>query len=108
MLSMHPDTRETGASVPPPDTSPYIFNLAVDARFRRQGIARRLLSACHSVCWAAGKSEAYLHYRKGDATAAGMYTAMGYQQSAEDVAWIWGPPPRVLMCKQLEAPSDAL
>ncbi|KAK9839526.1 hypothetical protein WJX81_007401 [Elliptochloris bilobata] len=57
-ISIDPAEREFFGpfQVRPPDTSVYLSNMAVDARFRRQGIAQLLLAACEQAAAAAGRS----------------------------------------------------
>ena len=90
---------------PPTDKSAaYVSNMAVDAKFRRQGIARGLLRACEDAARAAGKREVWLHVREADAAARALYAACGYAEVAKD-AWLdtirHNLRPRILMRRWL-------
>lgn len=71
----------------PSKTAAYVSNMAVDSKFRRQGVARALLAACEGAAVAAGRREVWLHVREADAPARALYVGAGYQQVAKD-SWM--------------------
>ncbi|KAG2441755.1 hypothetical protein HXX76_003368 [Chlamydomonas incerta] len=72
---------------PPPAAAAYISNMAVDPKFRRQGIARALLAACEEAARGAGLREASLHVREADTAARALYDSAGYAVVAKD-SWV--------------------
>ncbi|KAG2492918.1 hypothetical protein HYH03_008831 [Edaphochlamys debaryana] len=100
----------------PPPGAAYVSNMAVDAKFRRQGIAKALLAACEEVARQAGDSagggagagagarEAWLHVREADAPARALYDRSGYGAVTKDT-WLQTVQhkikPRVLMRRAL-------
>ncbi|PNW71507.1 hypothetical protein CHLRE_16g657150v5 [Chlamydomonas reinhardtii] len=72
---------------PPPAAAAYISNMAVDPKFRRQGIARALLAACEEVARGAGLREASLHVREADSAARALYDSSGYTVVVKD-SWV--------------------
>ncbi len=86
------------------DRVPYAFNLAVDARWRRQGIAARLLSACEAIAATWGFSRAYLHVTEDNQPALALYARLGYRQERIErdaiATWI-GRPRRLLLSKEV-------
>jgi ribosomal protein S18 acetylase RimI-like enzyme len=62
--------------------------MAVDPKFRRQGVARRMLAACDAALSSPaapgpGRSEIWLHVRDGDEAARGLYAGFGYEEVEE-------------------------
>lgn len=82
-LSLWPDdgrVRAPGASSKPGVPSkPYILNLCVDPEFRRQGLARRLMTVSERLIrdvW--GDTEIYLHVEDDQVAANYLYEKIGY------------------------------
>jgi ribosomal protein S18 acetylase RimI-like enzyme len=60
---------------------PYMFNVAVDPKWRRKGIARALVLACESFARTAWeKPQVYLKVRDTSKEAIAMYESLGYIQ----------------------------
>lgn len=57
---------------------PYMFNVAVDPKWRRKGIARDLVLACEGAAREWNKSEVYLKVRDTSKPAIAMYESLGY------------------------------
>ncbi len=100
-ISFHPDSRETFQSLQPPDNDAYLCNIAVDPKFRRQGIARQMLRACEEIAAAQGYTRFYLHVRLGDDAARSLYETSGYTVVDEDsiLVKLRGRTPICLMLK---------
>lgn len=77
-ISFHPDSRETFQTLQPPDNDAYLCNIAVDPKFRRQGIARQMLASCETLAAQRGYKRFYLHVRLGDVSARSLYETSGY------------------------------
>lgn len=83
---------------------PYISNLAVDPRYRSQGIGRQLLLACESVVRQWGQEELYLHVLDSNTIARRLYASLGYQVLRDESNWLtsWvAQPQRLLLHKRL-------
>lgn len=100
-ISFHPDSRETFQSLQPPDSDAYLCNIAVDPKFRRQGIARKMLAACEALAAAQGYKRFYLHVRLGDTAARSLYETSGYVVVQEEsiLVKLTGRTPICLMVK---------
>lgn len=60
---------------------PYMFNVAVDSKWRRRGIARALVLACENFARTAwGTPQVYLKVRDTSQAAIAMYESLGYIQ----------------------------
>jgi len=84
---------------------PYISNLAVEAKSRRQGIAQRLLLACESTALEWGFQDLYLHVLENNQAARQLYSKIGYQVHRVDPHWaaiLLKQPQRLLLHKQLK------
>ncbi len=79
-LSLTADTRERFSTLQPPDSQALLANIAVDPKFRRQGVASRLLAACEALTKDVGLQELYLHVRLADDAARALYAVQGYTQ----------------------------
>lgn len=103
-LSFHPDTREAFPTLQPSPSACYMANMAVDPRFRRQGIARALLSACEAVSLSKGLAVLELHVRQGDDPAVSLYRGWGCEETLRDSIMVrmLGYRPRLLLRKQLQ------
>lgn len=83
---------------------PYISNLAVDPKHRRQGVAQRLLLACERTVESWGMQDLYLHVLENNAAAYNLYTKAGYRVKEADSYWsshLWGRPRRLMLHKRL-------
>jgi len=83
---------------------PYLSNLAVRVECRRQGIARRLLSACEEMAQRYGCQELYLHVLEDNYQARRLYRRSGYRLLQADPIWhrwLLRRPRRLLLHKQL-------
>eukprot|EP00775_Hariotina_reticulata_P007438 gene7438-7647_t len=83
--------------------------MAVDAKFRRQGVARAMLQACDEVVRARDQSSIWLHVRQADAAAQQLYGGFGYLEVDRDKPKLalFGMSssktrPRILMKRQLQ------
>jgi len=101
-ISFHPDSRETFQSLQPPDNDAYLCNIAVDPKFRRQGIARQMLAACEALAAEQGYKRFYLHVRLGDVSARSLYETSGYVVVEEEsfLVKLTGRTPVCLMVKE--------
>jgi ribosomal protein S18 acetylase RimI-like enzyme len=101
-ISFHPDSRETFQSLQPPDNDAYLCNIAVDPKFRRQGVARSVLNASESLAAKLGYPRFYLHVRLGDDAARSLYESSGYTVVDEDsfLVKLRGRTPVCLMVKK--------
>lgn len=66
---------------------PYVSNLLVAKRYRRQGFAQRLVKECESIAVAWGFREICLHVDKEERSALSLYQKLGYFTVSEDPAW---------------------
>ena len=89
--------------------APYISNLAVKNTYRRQGIARKLLTQCEQVSRSWGYQEICLHVLAENHSAQKLYLGMGYKFIPEAMSWHWGwhclfphSDSRLLMKKELD------
>lgn len=67
-------------------TAVYLSNMAVDAKLRRRGLARKMLAAAEALVASAGQREIYLHVRLADAPAQQLYTSSGFEVLTRDNA----------------------
>lgn len=66
----------------------YLSNLAVSTKYRRQGIAEQLLSACDEIAIKWGFNDLYLHVLDNNYPAKNLYQKAGYR--LQDTEWTWG------------------
>lgn len=100
-ISFHPDSRDTFQTLQPPDADAYLCNIAVDPKFRRRGLARRMLAACEAMAADRGFGRFYLHVRLGDDAARALYETSGYREVDTDT-WLLklrGITPKALLVK---------
>lgn len=71
----------------PNKTFPYLSNLAVDPKYRRQGAASKLLQACEKVVCEWGFQDLYLHVLENNQQARQLYLRMGYQVCKIESNW---------------------
>ncbi|KAJ7541449.1 hypothetical protein O6H91_10G060000 [Diphasiastrum complanatum] len=72
----------------PPLGFPYLCNMAVDKRYRRQGIGWQLLRAAEELATIKGYKQMHLHCRVIDSVPLRMYKKAGYKIIATDSIWI--------------------
>ncbi|GMH38154.1 hypothetical protein BSKO_06038 [Bryopsis sp. KO-2023] len=102
-LSFTPETRAHFETLQPPGDAAYLFNMATDRDFRRQGIARGLLSACEEFCQFKGVEDLVLHVRLADIAAKELYKSSGFEEQARDLFLVEfkGVRPRALLTKTI-------
>ncbi len=84
--------------------NPYIFNLAVHPQWRRQGIAKRLLSATEPIAKQWGFSQIFIHVLAQNHSACQLYYQTNYELLRQDNSWgswLWGGSRRLLLRKSL-------
>lgn len=59
---------------------PYLSNLAVHPKYRRQGAASALLTACEKISLSWGFQDLYLHVLENNCQARQLYFKLGYQE----------------------------
>lgn len=102
-ISFDPISRDTFQTLRPPDHEAYLCNIAVDPKFRRRGIARKMLVACEELTKSRGFRTLYLHVRMGDEGARALYESSGFVEVDSD-SWLVklrGMTPSTLMVKSL-------
>ena len=57
---------------------PYMFNVAVNPKYQRKGIAKALVSSCEDVARTWGKPQVWLKVRSSSKAAVAMYKSLGY------------------------------
>lgn len=83
---------------------PYLSNLAVCPKNRRQGIAVQLLLSCERVVLEWGFHDIYLHVLENNYQARQLYFKLGYQLHQINSSWsnrILGKPQQILLHKRL-------
>ncbi len=88
----------------------YLSNLAVQADFRRRGVARQLLLHCERIALDWGFHDLYLHVLEDNHQARGLYTKAGYRLHRTETGmsnWLFGKPRQLLLHKAL-APAEPL
>ncbi len=83
---------------------PYLSNLAVRPKSRRQGIAAQLLLSCEQAVLEWGFHDIYLHVLENNHQARQLYFKLGYQLHRVDNSWgnrILGRPQQILLSKHL-------
>ncbi|MBO3461390.1 GNAT family N-acetyltransferase [Aetokthonos hydrillicola] len=68
-------------------TFPYLSNLAVHPKYRRQGAASELLAACEKVALSWGFHDLYLHVLEDNHQARELYFKLGYQVHFVESHW---------------------
>jgi ribosomal protein S18 acetylase RimI-like enzyme len=87
---------------------PYLSNLAVHPKYRRQGAASALLLACEKVALNWGFQDLYLHVLEHNHQARQLYFKLGYQMNHVDShlnAFFLRPSRQILLQKRLVADS---
>jgi ribosomal protein S18 acetylase RimI-like enzyme len=83
---------------------PYLSNLAVRSKLRRQGIAVQLLLNCERVVLGWGFHDIYLHVLENNYQARQLYFKLGYRLHQIDTSWsdrLFGKPQQILLHKYL-------
>jgi ribosomal protein S18 acetylase RimI-like enzyme len=95
----------TGSDKSHPPRYVYISNLAVSSDFRRQGVARELLSNCERITKSWGYTELHLHVMADNDRGLNLYNQLGYEVVSTEFLWSWFPlwyrPERLFMRKRL-------
>ncbi len=84
---------------------PYISNLAVKEKYRRQGIGSQLLHKCEQIALYWGYQEIRLHVLERNDSAKQLYAHNGYQICQVEPSWgqfCFDNSPRLLLKKTLE------
>lgn len=111
-MNFKPEGKDTsGFSQRVPEHSGYISSMAVDKRFRRQGIAKALLRGAEEIAREAGLQHLYLTALAQDDVAVNLYQNMGYEiidrQRAGSIAFlnVRRTVLKVLICKSIASPE---
>jgi len=83
---------------------PYLANLAVLPTYRRQGIARRMISACETAARQWGYEDLYLHALENNDSAKALYKNLGFSICHTEIslsALVLGNPKQILLHKAL-------
>jgi len=67
---------------------PYMFNVAVDSKWQRKGIASALVSSCEAVARKWGKTHVYLKVRDNSEAAIALYEHLGYEKLESRVEFL--------------------
>lgn len=89
-----------------PSNYPYLSNLAVSSKYRRRGIAQKLLSVCETIVQERGFQNLYLHVLEDNYKARQLYVKAGYGLKQIEFCWyarLFRYPRRLLLHKQLAA-----
>jgi ribosomal protein S18 acetylase RimI-like enzyme len=84
---------------------PYISNLAVAQSFRRRGMGRQLLLACEPIAHQWQHNALYLHVKRDNQVARGLYFNLGYRQQPDEIpvwARLFGQSQQFLLSKPLQ------
>jgi len=80
-LRFHDSWKQGGRSFP------YLSNLAVDQKYRRHGVASRLLISCENICQEWGYKDLYLHVLEENHQARQLYFKLGYRMHKVEYNW---------------------
>lgn len=69
----------------------YIYDIAVQQRFRRKGIGQELIARLNAHCSARGMEEIFVQAEAGDAKAISFYKKTGYSNSIRAVHFTYTP-----------------
>jgi ribosomal protein S18 acetylase RimI-like enzyme len=86
----------------------YISNLAVEQRFRRQGVATALLRSCEQLAQRWHVDELHLHVMEDNLAAQALYRRAGFQSFQADdtvASWLGLQARRLLLRKTLTVPG---
>ncbi|OLP15853.1 hypothetical protein BST81_24210 [Leptolyngbya sp. 'hensonii'] len=82
----------------------YLSNLAVQSKYRRQGVAQKLLAGCEQIALHIGLKDLYLHVLEDNYQAQRLYHKSGYHLEKVDPDWssyLLRRPKRLLLRKHL-------
>jgi ribosomal protein S18 acetylase RimI-like enzyme len=82
----------------------YLSNLAVQAEYRRHGVAQQLLQACEQIALDWGFENIYLHVLENNPSARRLYRKAGYQLHEVEAGigtWLLGQPKQLFLRKIL-------
>ncbi len=82
----------------------YLSNLAVQAEYRRHGVAQQLLQACEQMALDWGFENIYLHVLENNPAARRLYRRAGYQLHEIEAGmgtWLLGQPKQLFLRKVL-------
>lgn len=65
----------------------YLSNLAVDQKYRRNGVASKLLLGCEKICQEWGFKDLYLHVLEENYQARQLYFKLGYRMHKVESNW---------------------
>jgi ribosomal protein S18 acetylase RimI-like enzyme len=88
---------------PKSKNQPYLFNLAVHPRWRRQGVATQLLLAVEPLVQQWGFNQVFMHVMAHNHPAHKLYSQSNYQP--QQIDRVWGGV-RLLLAKQLAYPTN--
>lgn len=77
-VSLSPDSRPIFPNAQPPNSAAYLSSMAVDAKYRRQGIARMLIEVCEELCCAVNVKQLTLHAWSNDPIAQNCYQSCNF------------------------------
>ncbi len=80
-LRFHNSWKQDGRSFP------YLSNLAVDEKYRRNGVASKLLLSCEKLCHEWGFKDLYLHVLEDNYQARQLYFKLGYRMHKVESNW---------------------
>ncbi|WP_242072054.1 GNAT family N-acetyltransferase [Nostoc sp. FACHB-110] len=80
-LRFHDSWKQSGKSFP------YLSNLAVAHKYRRHGVASKLLTSCEDICREWGYQDLYLHVLEDNHQARQLYCKLGYRMHKVDYNW---------------------
>lgn len=69
----------------------YIYDIAVQQRFRRKGIGQELIARLNAYCQALGIEEVFVQAEAGDTKAIGFYEKTGYSKSIRAIHFTYTP-----------------
>jgi ribosomal-protein-alanine N-acetyltransferase len=69
----------------------HVHNLAIRPERRREGLARRLLSACLGLAASRGARRVFLDVRRGNAPARALYGRLGFRETGARAAYYTEP-----------------
>ncbi|MBD2598001.1 GCN5 family acetyltransferase [Nostoc sp. MBR 210] len=87
----------------------YLSNLAVDQKYRRHGVASKLLLSCEKLCQEWGFQDLYLHVLEDNHQARQLYFKLGYKMCKVESNWNFfflQQPRQILLHKRLQPNSE--
>eukprot|EP00210_Caulerpa_lentillifera_P004105 g3916.t1 len=77
-VSLSPDSRPVFPNAQPPSSAAYLSSMAVDEKYRRQGIAKMLIEVCEGLCSALNVKQLTLHAWSNDPVAQNCYQSCNF------------------------------